>query len=153
MRGFYFDGPYLYIMYHIRHKYKRCAAIVPCRASRSECPEVSSELLQAKREHQLWTHTMSRRRKPGRTLGAVQRLQQRVAEGDFYEALQLYKTSYSRFKAQGKLDDAEELLTTGAISMAKEKEASCLHACARLYQVSLATLFYLAVIMYSDPRR
>lgn len=74
---------------------------------------------------------MSRRRKPGKTLDVVQRLQQRVAEGDYYEALQLYKTSYSRFKAQGKLDDAEELLVTGAIAMSQEKEVSlrvpCIH--------------------------
>lgn len=54
----------------------------------------------------------------------VQRLQQRVLEGEYYEALQLYKTSYSRLKAQGKLDDAEELLTTGSIAMAKENEVS-----------------------------
>lgn len=68
---------------------------------------------------------MSRRRKAGgKTLDVVQRLEQRVSEGDYYEALQLYKTSYSRFKAQQKLDDAEELLVTGAIAMAKENEAS-----------------------------
>lgn len=68
---------------------------------------------------------MSRRRKPGgqgNSLDVVQRLQQRVAEGDYYEALQLYKTSYSRLKANGKLDDAEELLTTGAIAMSEENE-------------------------------
>ncbi|CAM9291330.1 unnamed protein product [Scytosiphon promiscuus] len=66
---------------------------------------------------------MSRRRKPGgSSLDVVQRLQQRVSEGEFYEALQLYKTSYSRLKAQGKLDDAEELITTGAIAMSKENE-------------------------------
>lgn len=52
----------------------------------------------------------------------IQRLQQRVLEGEYYEALQLYKTSYSRLKAQGKLDDAEELLATGAIAMSKENE-------------------------------
>lgn len=52
----------------------------------------------------------------------VQRLQQRVSEGEFYEALQLYKTSYSRLKAQGRLDDAEELVTMGAIAMSKENE-------------------------------
>ncbi|CAM9200608.1 unnamed protein product [Ectocarpus sp. 12 AP-2014] len=66
---------------------------------------------------------MSRRRKPGgNSLDVVQRLQQRVSEGEFYEALQLYKTSYSRLKAQCKLDDAEELLTAGAIAMSKENE-------------------------------
>lgn len=67
---------------------------------------------------------MSRRRKPGgnSSLDVVQRLQQRVSEGEFYEALQLYKTSYSRLKAQGRLDDAEELLTAGAIAMSKENE-------------------------------
>ncbi|CAM9373565.1 unnamed protein product [Pylaiella littoralis] len=68
---------------------------------------------------------MSRRRKEGggsKSLNVVQRLQQRVSEGEFYEALQLYKTSYSRLKAQGKLDDAEELVTTGAIAMSKENE-------------------------------
>lgn len=52
----------------------------------------------------------------------MQRLQERVADGDYYEALQLYKTSYSRFKAQGKLDDAEELLVAGAVAMTKENE-------------------------------
>lgn len=52
----------------------------------------------------------------------VQRLQQRVSEGEFYEALQLYKTSYSRLKAQGKLDSAEELLVAGAIAMSRENE-------------------------------
>lgn len=65
------------------------------------------------------------RRKPGgksKSLDVVHRLQQRVAEGDYYEALQLYKTSYSRLKANGKLDDAEELLTTGAIAMSQENE-------------------------------
>lgn len=72
---------------------------------------------------------MSRRRKPGKTLDVVQRLQQRVAEGDYYEALQLYKTSYSRYKAQGKLDDAEELLVTGAIAMSQEKEVSSRASC------------------------
>lgn len=66
---------------------------------------------------------MSRRRKTGgNSLDVVQRLQQRVSEGEFYEALQLYKTSYSRLKAQGRLDDAEELITTGAIAMSKENE-------------------------------
>lgn len=66
---------------------------------------------------------MSRRRKPGsKGLDVVQRLQQRVSEGEFYEALQLYKTSYSRLKAQGKLDNAEELLTAGAIAMSRENE-------------------------------
>lgn len=66
---------------------------------------------------------MSRRRKAGgKTLDVVQRLQQCVAEGDYYEALQLYKTSYSRFKAQQKLDDAEELLVTGSIAMCRENE-------------------------------
>lgn len=76
---------------------------------------------------------MSRRRKPGggsKSLDVVQRLQQRVSEGEFYEALQLYKTSYSRLKAQGKLDDAEELVTSGAIAMSKENEV--LHPC-RVY--------------------
>lgn len=73
---------------------------------------------------------MSRRRKAGgKTLDVAQRLQQRVSEGDYYEALQLYKTSYSRFKAQSKLDDAEELLVTGAIAMCRENEvcATCCH--------------------------
>lgn len=66
---------------------------------------------------------MSRRRKAGgKSLEVIQRLQQRVSEGEYYEALQLYKTSYSRLKAQGKLDDAEELLVTGAIAMSKENE-------------------------------
>lgn len=66
---------------------------------------------------------MSRRRKPGsKGLDVIQRLQQRVSEGEFYEALQLYKTSYSRLKAQGKLDNAEELLTAGAIAMSRENE-------------------------------
>eukprot|EP00752_Nemacystus_decipiens_P014330 g12749.t1 len=66
---------------------------------------------------------MSRRRKPGsKSLDVVQRLQQRVSEGEFYEALQLYKTSYSRLKAQGKLDSAEELLVAGAIAMSGENE-------------------------------
>lgn len=66
---------------------------------------------------------MSRRRKAGgKGLEVIQRLQQRVSEGEYYEALQLYKTSYSRLKAQGKLDDAEELLVTGAIAMSKENE-------------------------------
>ncbi|CAM9584768.1 unnamed protein product, partial [Hapterophycus canaliculatus] len=66
---------------------------------------------------------MSRRRKPGsNSLDVVQRLQQRVSEGEFYEALQLYKTSYSRLKAQGRLDDAEELIAAGAIAMSKENE-------------------------------
>lgn len=68
---------------------------------------------------------MSRRRKTsGKGLDVIQRLQQRVDEGDYYEALQLYKTSYSRLKAQGKLDDAEELLTSGAIAMSKENEVN-----------------------------
>lgn len=71
------------------------------------------------------TQDMSRRRKQGsKSLDVTQRLQQRVAEGDYYEALQLYKTSYSRLKAQGKLDMAEELLTTGAIAMCSENEVS-----------------------------
>lgn len=72
---------------------------------------------------------MSRRRKPGggNSLDVVQRLQQRVSEGEFYEALQLYKTSYSRLKAQGRLDDAEELLTAGAIAMSKENEVHTTH--------------------------
>lgn len=66
---------------------------------------------------------MSRRRKAGgKSLDVVERLQQRVAEGNYYEALQLYKTSYSRLKAQGKLDDGEELLVTGAIAMSRENE-------------------------------
>ncbi|CAM9914998.1 unnamed protein product [Ascophyllum nodosum] len=66
---------------------------------------------------------MSRRRKQGgKSLDVIQRLQQRVAEGDYYEALQLYKTSYSRLKAQEKLDEAEELLTTGAVAMCVENE-------------------------------
>lgn len=66
---------------------------------------------------------MYRRRKPGgKSLEVIQRLQQRVSEGEYYEALQLYKTSYSRLKAQGKLDEAEELLVTGAIAMSKENE-------------------------------
>lgn len=66
---------------------------------------------------------MSRRRKPGgKSLDVVQRLQQRVSEGEFYEALQLYKTSYSRLKAQGKLDSAEELLVAGAVAMSRENE-------------------------------
>ena len=68
---------------------------------------------------------MSRRRKQGgKSLDVIQRLQQRVAEGDYYEALQLYKTSYSRLKAQEKLDEAEELLTTGAVAMCVENEVS-----------------------------
>lgn len=70
---------------------------------------------------------MSRRRKAGGK-DVVQRLQQRVEEGDYYEALQLYKTSYSRFKAQGKLDEAEELLVTGAIAMSCENEVRHIHA-------------------------
>ena len=66
---------------------------------------------------------MYRRRKPGgKSLEVIQRLQQRVSEGEYYEALQLYKTSYSRLEAQGKLDEAEELLVTGAIAMSKENE-------------------------------
>ena len=78
---------------------------------------------------------MSRRRKPGgKSLDVVQRLQQRVSEGEFYEALQLYKTSYSRLKAQGKLDSAEELLVAGAIAMSRENEARALQ---RLHSLHL----------------
>ncbi|CAM9251466.1 unnamed protein product, partial [Phaeothamnion confervicola] len=38
------------------------------------------------------------------------------------QALQLYKTSYARFKAQEKLDEAEQLITDGAAAMARRKE-------------------------------
>lgn len=76
----------------------------------------------------------------------MQRLEQRVAEGDYYEALQLYKTSYSRFKAQGKVEDAEELLVTGAIAMSQEKEVSTL----LVLMVSVNSEWLLVSIIISD---
>eukprot|EP00953_Heterococcus_sp_UTEX-ZZ885_P017946 10035-Heterococcus_DN1.PRE.2 len=64
---------------------------------------------------------MSRRR--AREHGdLVARLQERIAEGDYYEALQLYKTSYARLWTQDKHDEAQELLVAGAVAMAKHKE-------------------------------
>ncbi|CAM9117702.1 unnamed protein product [Choristocarpus tenellus] len=65
---------------------------------------------------------MSTRRKQVRGKDLVSRLQERVNEGNYYEALQLYKTSFARFKAQGKLDEAEELLVSGAVAMGNENE-------------------------------
>lgn len=61
-------------------------------------------------------------------MGLSARLEARIEEGDLYEALQLYKTSYSRYLNQGspeKLEEARVLLRQGAIAMAKHSEVSC----------------------------
>lgn len=107
----------------------------PCFAcqARQQTERAFSCILAASKCEETYRGNMSRRRKPGggKSLDVVNRLQQRVEEGNYYEALQLYKTSYSRLKAQGRLDDAEELLAAGAIAMSQHNEV-CGWVCTRV---------------------
>ena len=45
------------------------------------------------------------------------KLEKKVAEGNFYEAHQMYNTLYARSKGQGKIEQAQELVISGALLM------------------------------------
>ncbi|CAM9224647.1 unnamed protein product [Chrysoparadoxa australica] len=62
---------------------------------------------------------MSRRRKAE---SISSRLKSRIEDGDYYEAAQLYKSSAARLNAQGKAQQSMELVTEGAVAMAKKEK-------------------------------
>lgn len=59
------------------------------------------------------------------TANITQRLQNTVAEGNFYEAQQIYKTLYFRYCTSKKLHEARELLISGALTMLQHKQTTC----------------------------
>mmetsp|Transcript_11869 Transcript_11869/g.17696 ORF Transcript_11869/g.17696 Transcript_11869/m.17696 type:complete len:308 (-) Transcript_11869:17-940(-) len=65
---------------------------------------------------------MSRNRNQADTHETSLRLKEEIEKGNYYEALQLYKTSFARLRIQGKKIDAYKLLTEGTISLATKSE-------------------------------
>eukprot|EP00898_Chlorokybus_atmophyticus_P006529 jgi/Chlat1/6878/Chrsp51S00514 len=63
----------------------------------------------------------------GRSAGVdkvLRKLERSMAEGNYYEAQQMYKTVYARYQAQGKWDDVYTLLQEGARIQLRHKQAS-----------------------------
>eukprot|EP00128_Syssomonas_multiformis_P018171 Colp12_sorted_trinity150504_noHs@30975 len=56
------------------------------------------------------------------TANMVEKLKDRVARGEHYEAHQIYRTLYARYLATNKGQDALELVTSGATELFKAKE-------------------------------
>ena len=52
----------------------------------------------------------------------IERLQQKIGEGSFYEAHQTYRALYQRFCAQGSEEQAISLLLEGASTLLKHEQ-------------------------------
>lgn len=50
----------------------------------------------------------------GRSSKVAGKLQEKIREGNYYEALQTYRALYQRYSAQGREKDARDLLYDGA---------------------------------------
>jgi len=59
-------------------------------------------------------------------------LQQTVAEGNFYEAQQMYKTLYFRYYSTKRILEAKGMLTSGALVMLQHSQTTCATELARL---------------------
>lgn len=72
--------------------------------------------------------TTSRRIRSGRPVSTtksrkvVEKLQQKIEDGSFYEAHQTYKALYQRFCAQGSEEQAISLLLEGASTLLKHEQ-------------------------------
>lgn len=54
----------------------------------------------------------------------MERLQQKIEDGSFYEAHQTYRALYQRFCAQGNEEQAISLLVEGASTLLKHKQVT-----------------------------
>jgi len=61
----------------------------------------------------------------GGTSKQLEKLENRVREGNYYEAQQMYKTIHARYMHAKKYDDAAELLESGAVVMLKHGQVTC----------------------------
>ncbi len=52
----------------------------------------------------------------------AQRLRKRIEDGEFYEGLQTYKALYSRYRAQGKEQQAVDLVYEGAVILLEHSQ-------------------------------
>lgn len=51
-----------------------------------------------------------------------EKLQQKIQDKDYYEAHQMYRVLYQRYKAQGKESEALDLLYDGALALLTHRE-------------------------------
>ena len=59
-----------------------------------------------------------------KTRKVLERLEQKIQEGSFYEALQTYRALYQRYCAQGNEEQALSLLVEGASTLLKHGQVS-----------------------------
>ena len=52
----------------------------------------------------------------------AERLEKKIEDGEYYEALQTYKALYSRYRAQGKDEEALDLVYGGAITLLQHEQ-------------------------------
>ncbi len=52
----------------------------------------------------------------------AERLRKRIEDGEYYEALQTYKALYSRYRAQGREQEAVDLVYEGAATLLENSQ-------------------------------
>lgn len=67
----------------------------------------------------------------------AQRLRKRIEDGNYYEGLQTYKALYSRYRAQGKEQQAVDLVYEGAVKLLEHSQV-----CEGMHENTLAMFYY-----------
>ncbi|KAK8811168.1 hypothetical protein WA538_005328 [Blastocystis sp. DL] len=71
--------------------------------------------------------------------GIPKSLSLQMEEGNYYEALQLYRTLQSRYEAAGKFKESDELVYDGIVNMNKYGQTISAYDLATVYITSLKT--------------